>query len=160
MSIGINGFSELNKIWTSNIEKFRKEFKPILISSYTDSIYLTDKDIIKGRRLLFILETINNILPKDTYCKVGSGKRTLGINAKLKGSSRTSQHLFWEALDLHFYDLQGRITSKTRLRPILELIISTLGDEIQQGLLYTTFIHIGLSTSRTRVSLRRNINYG
>ena len=163
MSIEILGMHANNKIWVDNsyeeIAKFTKEFKPILVSYFSDSIFLKDADIIKGRQLLFLLKTINNFLPKNIICKVNSGKRTKYINKKVKGA-RLSQHPFWEALDLHFYIDGKRIYSKEVLKGFYKLIIELLSDALQQVILYPTFVHIGLATSRRKVTKRRNIKLG
>jgi len=162
MSVRLAGFDPENKIWTrqnSSINNFRNEFEHLLVSSFDDVILLTDQDIIKARFLNFILKTINNILPSGITCEVNSGKRTKLINKKVKGS-RTSQHLHWEAMDLHFFNYGTRIRNKKQLKVFFDIILETLGDLIQQGILYHTFIHLGFATSRTKVTKRRIIKRG
>lgn len=154
MSITLLGMDKNNKIWTDNIVAFRAEFACLLVSNLSDAIYLTDQDIIKGRRLLFNLKTINNFLPKGIVCKVGSAKRTNYINIKI-GGSITTQHIPWEAMDLLFYKDGKRIKDRRVLYPFYSLIIELMGDLLQQIILYNTFIHVGLATSRAKITKRR-----
>ena len=157
---------EDNKVWIYEIEEMW--LRDYFTSHHKDEIILTDAMISKLDILDYIKSTIEVILTDLGLVddvKVSSAVRTwqthLQIYAHLNKYRKVklkvpkdSQHLHFEAIDLHFYKDGKRIEGKD-LAPIYETIVSTLGDSFVQILSYSWGIHIGLATSRTKVKFAR-----
>jgi len=163
MGVEIKGFRKANKVYTAkkDLLKIQLDFAPILVSSHQDHIWISDKAVAKGYRLLSVFVRVSQLVYNafGYITRVNSGYRTFKINKLLPGSSKTSQHPFWEALDLAFYDKQGnRILDKDVLLEIFNLIVKCMGGELAQVLFrrYGTFIHVGLVTTRRKLSIQRS----
>ena len=123
----------------------------LLVSKYKDEYNLK---AFEG----FKLNMLNNIYLNIKFLMSGtgitpvisSGFRTPKIN-KLDGGSSTSQHLYFEAMDLHFYKNGKRITGVDNMKEIANIIDEMFEDIIQQMFWYDWGIHIGIATSRKRL---------
>jgi len=137
---------------TGKSERLSSIYSYLLVSNYDDTYELTTKDIYKLTRLEDLFFQISKYVTtkKDITIKVSSGFRTKKIN-KLAGGSSTSQHLYFEAMDLHFYKKGKEITGVENMKEIASIIDEMFEDMIQQMFWYDWGIHIGIATSRKRL---------
>jgi hypothetical protein len=135
---------------------FVENYKYFFQSKYEDEYELTYKDFHKLDMLYNLYDSINLYLYDKSKIdvRVSSGFRTKKIN-KLVGGSPTSQHLHFEAMDLHFYKNNKRIRGHEVMEGIAELIDEVFSDFIIQMFWYDWGIHIGLATARTKITKRR-----
>lgn len=139
-----------------NQEFFDKYYGDFFVSKHNDTHKLTIQEFYKLNRLNEMYYDIKSFLmnDKDIVARIGSAFRTEKIN-ELIGGSKTSQHLFFEAIDLHFYKNGERIRGHEETKKIADMIDNLFGDMIQQMFWYDWGIHIGLATARTNITRRR-----
>jgi len=127
-------------------------FSDLLVSQYEDEHSLTITELYKLKILNSVyLASISSVVGLDITAKASSGFRTKKIN-KLIGGSSTSQHLYFEAFDLHFSnEKEERIMGIDNTEVIAKYIDSQIGDIIQQMFWYDWGIHIGIATSRKQL---------
>ncbi len=168
MSITFKELHKDNKIFKKMENVDLEVITPLLKSKHFDEIIATDKMLVKMSELYNktkFIEDLLQILDLVDSVKISSAVRTwqthlqiyehLNKNRKVKLKvPKDSQHLHFEALDLHFFKDGKRIEGKDLL-PIYEVIDNNLGDSFVQILSYSWGIHVGLVTTRTKVTFRR-----
>ena len=132
-------------------------------SSHSDSVEIGENERIKIELLYAIKNEIARVLSvhfkTEITVKFGSGARTkkthqaiydaLNRNRKVKLTApEHSQHLYFEAGDLHFYQDRERMKREYVLKEYFTIIDDKLGWIIQQMLRYSWGIHIGVVTER------------
>lgn len=148
---------ESNKLYlkdflkTESIEEIEVDKKMI------DSLYLL------GKVYFDIAEFVK--AKNGMIAKIGHAFRTPKRNKEIGGAG-ASQHMFCEAIDLHFYknvkqlDLGRAYTEynlpleKREFPQLAEQIYDALKDKLEQVVFYDWGIHIGIKTARSRKMLK------
>ena len=157
MSIEILSLHKENKIYTDIY--VLPNFSHLLVSSHYDLWEdVTDEEIKSLINLDKSFREIKKLVWNrfGLITKISSCVRSLLTNTKI-GGSKSSQHMFLEAFDLHFYKIDGktRVYEKKILLEIFEAIDEKFGKKIVQLFRYSWGIHVGFFTERKQVTYRR-----
>lgn len=148
---------ESNKLYlkdflkTESIEEIEVDKKMI------DSLYLL------GKVFFDVAEFVK--AKNGMIAKIGHAFRTVKRNIEIGGAG-ASQHMFCEAIDLHFYknvkqlDLGRAYTEynlpldKREFPQLAEQIYDAFKDKLEQVVFYDWGIHIGIKTARSKKMLK------